>query len=211
MCEETSIPENARCLACEYLLHGLPSHVCPECGRPFDPADPATFDTRPGGWRRRKWIKRGGVALAILLAAYCLFPRRAIKSNMSFTCTKCGQVLTFRRWEPQTPTWNGWAPFRYPGYDSTNEQPPTSPASATACTAHSYDVSVRFDLYIGGRCSGSGRYTPGEDVVFNGMIARPDTAPDVLKALTAPANNGVMVYTQPAPGPPGEPPKEEPD
>jgi phosphoribosylanthranilate isomerase len=36
----------ARCLECGYQLAGLQSNRCPECGRTFDPDDPATF--RPG-------------------------------------------------------------------------------------------------------------------------------------------------------------------
>ena len=32
-----------RCLNCDYLLDGLPTSVCPECGRPFDPDDPGTY------------------------------------------------------------------------------------------------------------------------------------------------------------------------
>jgi hypothetical protein len=32
-----------RCLGCGYILDGLPEHRCPECGRPFDPDDPATY------------------------------------------------------------------------------------------------------------------------------------------------------------------------
>ena len=33
----------ARCLACDYLLEGLPTPTCPECGRPFDPDDPGSY------------------------------------------------------------------------------------------------------------------------------------------------------------------------
>lgn len=33
-----------RCLFCRYPLEGLASNRCPECGREFDPHDPATFD-----------------------------------------------------------------------------------------------------------------------------------------------------------------------
>jgi hypothetical protein len=35
-------PETMRCLGCGYDLHGLPENRCPECGLPFDPADPGT-------------------------------------------------------------------------------------------------------------------------------------------------------------------------
>ncbi len=52
-----------RCLGCRYLLVGLTANRCPECGRSFNPDDPATFDDgngflpsltsalfRPPGW-----------------------------------------------------------------------------------------------------------------------------------------------------------------
>ena len=34
-----------RCKTCHYSLENLTEHRCPECGTPFDPNDPATFDT----------------------------------------------------------------------------------------------------------------------------------------------------------------------
>jgi rRNA maturation protein Nop10 len=51
-----------RCLNCGYVLLGLPEGQCPECGRPFDPAEPATFSTKPLFVRWRFWLP--GVALA---------------------------------------------------------------------------------------------------------------------------------------------------
>jgi hypothetical protein len=35
--------EPRRCLGCDYILDHLPEPRCPECGRPFDPTDPATY------------------------------------------------------------------------------------------------------------------------------------------------------------------------
>jgi hypothetical protein len=35
------------CQHCQYNLHGLTRYRCPECGREFDPDDPATFDPKP--------------------------------------------------------------------------------------------------------------------------------------------------------------------
>ena len=64
------------CLSCNYPLTGLPSNVCPECGRVFDPADPATMNTgRPVGPIARVFLSASGrftlvvtvVALALLL------------------------------------------------------------------------------------------------------------------------------------------------
>ena len=33
-----------RCLDCHYSLENLTENRCPECGRPFDPTDPTTFE-----------------------------------------------------------------------------------------------------------------------------------------------------------------------
>jgi hypothetical protein len=33
----------SHCRSCGYLLHGLPSTICPECGTPFDPAEKDTL------------------------------------------------------------------------------------------------------------------------------------------------------------------------
>jgi hypothetical protein len=38
-----SLPNTVRCLKCGYALRDLPADRCPECGRPFDPADRRTF------------------------------------------------------------------------------------------------------------------------------------------------------------------------
>jgi hypothetical protein len=35
--------EQARCLKCDYLLRGLDSRTCPECGQGFDPDNPRTY------------------------------------------------------------------------------------------------------------------------------------------------------------------------
>ncbi len=53
---------------CGYNLRGLPASTtrCPECGWPFDPADPTTYRSRP----LRRWlrhVKRAALGLAALL------------------------------------------------------------------------------------------------------------------------------------------------
>ncbi|MEW6251852.1 MAG: hypothetical protein AB1716_14495 [Planctomycetota bacterium] len=58
----------AMCLGCGYRLRGLTQPRCPECGRAFDPRDPAT-------WRRpsRRWemAEPPGRLFHIPLAALC--------------------------------------------------------------------------------------------------------------------------------------------
>jgi len=52
-----------RCLGCGYILDGLPEPRCPECGRPFDPNEPATYITRTESGRRYLVLALLGVAM----------------------------------------------------------------------------------------------------------------------------------------------------
>lgn len=42
--DELPVTTVGRCRGCGYSLQGLPTARCPECGRDFDPNDPATMD-----------------------------------------------------------------------------------------------------------------------------------------------------------------------
>jgi hypothetical protein len=54
----TAVPDEALCLGCNYPLRGLVSARCPECGRPFDPADPITLNLgRPLGGLDKKMLR----------------------------------------------------------------------------------------------------------------------------------------------------------
>lgn len=71
----TDLPPTAVCLNCRYSLRGLVDARCPECGRPFDPSNSATFGdaselhwidrlaTPPPRWHRRL----AAITAAILL------------------------------------------------------------------------------------------------------------------------------------------------
>ena len=56
------------CRDCQYDLSGLEAGPCPECGRRFDPADPASFAAESGFEHRWRQVKIGAT-LAVLLAA----------------------------------------------------------------------------------------------------------------------------------------------
>src|SRR6266516_4363879 len=44
------------CLDCGYALFGLPTPRCPECGREFDPMDPATMNMGRELSELAKWV-----------------------------------------------------------------------------------------------------------------------------------------------------------
>jgi hypothetical protein len=44
------------CQGCNYVLRGLKDNRCPECGRPFDPADPSTFNSGRAPGAVRRWL-----------------------------------------------------------------------------------------------------------------------------------------------------------
>ncbi len=65
---EKEPPRYCRGRNCGYNLRGLPASTtrCPECGHPFDPANPKTYRSRP----LRRWlrhVKRAALGLAALL------------------------------------------------------------------------------------------------------------------------------------------------
>lgn len=54
-----------RCLSCRYDLSHLTEQRCPECGRAFDPSDPATFESEATKQTIRSWAA-GLVIVAIV-------------------------------------------------------------------------------------------------------------------------------------------------
>ncbi|HEY8667254.1 MAG TPA: hypothetical protein VIL86_11345 [Tepidisphaeraceae bacterium] len=57
------------CRTCGYLLRGLQTSRCPECGKTFDRADPRTFRKKP---KRplKTWAQRAAVLLLLLATTY---------------------------------------------------------------------------------------------------------------------------------------------
>ena len=73
------------CIDCDYALKKLKANRCPECGRAFDPADPATY--RPVSSDHRKAyiiseIKTAGFIFVLLLIA--VLPAMFI--DLGFSC-----------------------------------------------------------------------------------------------------------------------------
>ena len=198
---DSSTPPEPQCLTCGYILRGLSTNTCPECGRSFDPNDPTTFDSLPK-LRRRK--RRTGLAIALLLLLLCgygLAPRGILRANLTLTCSACGEDILVRRWQAKPPD---WIPLRYPGIHWTSRTQrisrladPDDIPDPSVCRPHVFDVAVRFDLPIGGRVSGQCLGAQGEVVVINGEPVTPESAKKLLKVLLAPGNNGVRVARVP--------------
>src|SRR4051812_6922752 len=62
------------CWECGYPLRGLPTPRCPECGRAFDPADPATMNLgqHVGPWARRMMRPPGRPLYTLTVVAVLL-------------------------------------------------------------------------------------------------------------------------------------------
>ena len=185
-----TVPPHARCLSCGYLLRGLPSPVCPECARAFDPSDPSTFDADPPGRRRRRLLIRGAVVLAILAGAAVLFPRGILKAHVTFTCSRCNRLITVTRWQLNPPSWISLA---YPGINSRNDSTAARAATALTKCDHRYTFAIRSDLPIGGWVTGAGSFRPGAPRTVNGVSVSLDAAPQALRALLKPGNHGISV------------------
>ncbi|MCG3131507.1 MAG: hypothetical protein FLDDKLPJ_02300 [Phycisphaerae bacterium] len=182
------------CLFCGYNLHGLPSDLCPECGRAFDPANPRTFDVRPGGRHRaiRRRATRAVLATLVLFIAWALFPRGTTRTFITFRCTQCGKSLTVTRREPVPAA---WCPLRLPGWTSRSEasgvdaEGDLRPACAGDHPAkvHAFDLGA---IKIGTDITPSdGPYI----ISINGLSMTPDNAPAILKAMSVPGGAAVSM------------------
>ena len=183
------MPHEARCLTCGYLLRDLPAPTCPECGRDFDPNDPKSYDAEPLRNKRRKWVRRGVVVAGIVVLLIAFAPHRIMQSSITFTCAQCQEANTVYRFEPRPPDWIG---IRYPSmsWRSTKPSPAGSPPVATTHVHQPGSVALRSDLWSGGRCTGRGS---GSITRVNGIIATPESAPDILKQMLDPTNNGISI------------------
>jgi hypothetical protein len=72
---ESALPK--RCLKCFYILDHLETHICPECGSAFDPANPTTYTAKPPFIWWTFWLPAfllagvgGGVTWAVLVMTY---------------------------------------------------------------------------------------------------------------------------------------------
>ena len=67
---------SVRCLNCHYSLLRLREHRCPECGRPFDPADQRTYELASVARRGRRltWFMLVMIIVVILFLIAAFIP-----------------------------------------------------------------------------------------------------------------------------------------
>src|SRR5690606_4373400 len=53
------------CIDCGYRLRGLKRHMCPECGRPFNPRDASTFRQPVAAY---KWVPQISESLQVAIS-----------------------------------------------------------------------------------------------------------------------------------------------
>ncbi|MCC7292507.1 MAG: hypothetical protein IT449_10655 [Phycisphaerales bacterium] len=199
--------DNGFCIFCGYPLRGLPSGICPECGRAFDPENPKTFDSSARQSHRRRW-RRAGIALLILaLIVFALCPRRMHTMFVTFGCPNCLETLTVRRTQPQPAP---WLPIQLPGWVSRQrgEAPPSSDSPHICTDHHMGDSLVGIDLgqiRMGGSAQNPMNRRGG--IIINGMSVTPETAADVMRKLMSPRqfNRGATLQFRPIADAPAAP------
>jgi hypothetical protein len=60
------------CRQCQYFLDGLTENRCPECGTPFEPGDPSTFQTVPRDPRQTRAYRHCWYSLICLVGSLVL-------------------------------------------------------------------------------------------------------------------------------------------
>ena len=95
-----STAKHIYCRGCDYILDGLDRHVCPECGRAFDPDDPSSIAQRSRRARRVRFIARGLLVSLIVILVPFLWPSGF---GWMSVCTQCGLMRSSReRYLPMT-------------------------------------------------------------------------------------------------------------
>lgn len=188
MLENINPPDDAYCLGCGYMLRGLTTMVCPECGRAFDPADVSTYRVGETSWKR-VWGRRVAVALLIAAIGFVFCPRDILRAKVMFTCTACGGVVGAERWELKAPPWIG---FRYPGRNSeTSHYPTPSGLPRVPCSLHLFVAKGKSDMHMGHVTFSYPEAVQGDYGTANGNLLAPHNLDVVLRQLVSPGNNGI--------------------
>lgn len=81
---ETNAPSRPviRCKRCNYDLHGLAAEACPECGRPFDPADELTYASTLPSRKLLYMATLAGVVIAMIPLALMYLEAATARSEL---------------------------------------------------------------------------------------------------------------------------------
>ena len=96
---DTQLADSPRCLDCAYCLFGLTEPRCPECGRPFDLADPSTYSTKPPLIRWRLWLPGLLLAIGLGLAIFLVITVAGLGIGWAATLATpvcIGSILGYR-------------------------------------------------------------------------------------------------------------------
>ena len=98
------------CRRCSYDLHATPleNPRCPECGHPFDPADPRTFRRRPV----RRWLRHVRRAAACLLILFLVLA--AVWGWFYWGWYSDRQALVSLKLDPSNPAFVEYTPILTP-------------------------------------------------------------------------------------------------
>lgn len=170
--------ERARCWSCGYQLRGLEGTICPECGRAFDPNDPATFDRRDPEKLRRKRIRNALIAIGVLAVLIPVFPRKMLRGKIAFQCGKCRIEQTTTRWEPVMPEWIG---LRLPGFHWRSGLTWSPDRRGIECSNHNFD-RLKAEVWTRPTLSMhvTGQWNPGERLLINNIVATPESSVEIL-------------------------------
>lgn len=205
------LSESACCRNCDYLLRGLPSNVCPECGRDFDLANPHSYAVMPRRLRFRRRILRIAAVTATLAILAAVAPRGFRRGEITFECKTCGAQRSIVRWEAASPTWTG---LRYPSWASRGDvrtecEVPESTQYEIAYDRH--DDVVEFRVPRGNNAAAV-RFgiVPGEIASCNGLSINEENAVAILDRLMDPNSRRIRFQSTQLTGPssfivPGKP------
>lgn len=100
------------CKACDYPLAAEGMVACPECGRGFDAGDAGTYSARPTA-RRRRWMRRGWMALGVIVLIEVFAPSRVARFTWTWPNADGATVTSETRWHLVGPRWLGIAYPRF--------------------------------------------------------------------------------------------------
>jgi hypothetical protein len=113
-------PSRAFCTRCDYPVTEVAARTCPECGQPFDPADPTTFSARPTA-RRRRWTRRAVYLARMILLVELVAPSRIARFTWTWPNADGATLTSETRWHLVAPR---CLPIDYPRFTTARWKHP---------------------------------------------------------------------------------------